>query len=474
MRRSVLAPLLRRPIGLLLLALPHASAQQPSAPPPRAVLVARLDSLARAFLTDAPATGATIAVVRGSDTLLLRGVGERDRERHLPAGPATIYRIGSITKQFTSAAVMQLVEQGKVGLNDPVGRHLPQYPQWAGVTIRQLLNHTSGIHSYTASAAWQKRWGEDLAPDALVALVANDTMDFAPGTRYRYNNTGYVLLGMVLEKVTQRPYADYVRDILFSPLGMRSAAYCPSRPENDAYAAGYDIRNGTLVPTTYLSMTHPYAAGALCMSVPDYLQWQAALTSGRVVQPASFALMSTADTLIGGGRLNYGFGLVPGMLGAHRVIQHGGGVNGFSTQQMWFPDDSLRVVVFANTLGSSPERLAINLASAVFGLPLNSRPTPAPELPLAASDRAKYEGSFDLQRTPGDVLTLRVFVDGDGLAAQAGGSGQEKIPLRYLGADTFGAAFDPTMRLTIVLENGRATKARLLQRGATIEGPRRP
>jgi CubicO group peptidase (beta-lactamase class C family) len=474
MRSPIVVRMLRLSTALLLLALPRAGAQQSDTPPSRAVLVARLDSLARDFLTDAPATGATIAVIRGGDTLLLRGVGERDRERHLPAEPTTSYRIGSVTKQFTAAAVMQLVEQGKIGLGDPVTKYLPQYPQWSGVTIRRLLNHTSGIHSYTASPEWQKHWGEDLAPDKLVAFVAGDTLDFAPGTKYRYNNTGYVLLGMVIEAVTRRPYAEYVRDALFAPAGMRSASYCPSRPENDTYAAGYDLRRGALEPTRYLSMTHPYAAGALCMSVPDYLRWQTALTSGRVVRPASYALMTTPDTLIGGRKMTYGFGLVPGMLGTHRMVQHGGDVNGFSVQQAWFPDDSLRLVVFTNTLGSGPDRLATNLASAVFGLPLKSRLKLPPEVALAPSERAKYEGTYDITLPNDVVMPMRLFVDSAGLALQSPLSGQEKIPLRYIGADSFATPTDPSLRVTILFEGGRATKASLQQAGYTMGGLRRP
>jgi CubicO group peptidase (beta-lactamase class C family) len=288
--------------------------------PGRAVLVARLDSLVRDFVTDAPAAGVTAAVVRGSDTLLLRGAGERDRERGLPADANTVYRIGSITKQFTSAAILQLVERGEIGLDDPLTKFLPQYPQWSGVTVRRLLNHTSGIHSYTASKSWQSTWNDDLTPARIVDFVTSDTLDFPIGTKYRYNNTGYVLLGMILEKLSGRSYADYMQQQFFTPLGMTSATYCPSRATSDTHATGYDLKEGKVVPTTYLSMTHPHAAGALCMSVRDYLKWQTALTSGRVVRPATYTMMTTPETLVDGSKIGYGFALAPGMLGTHRLI----------------------------------------------------------------------------------------------------------------------------------------------------------
>jgi CubicO group peptidase (beta-lactamase class C family) len=474
--RITLRLLLAAPLALH--ALPS-GAQQPvvapaaSSTPTRAALVARLDSLARDFLTEAPSSGATVAVVRGSDTLLLEGVGQRNREQVLPATPSTVYRVGSITKQFTAAAIMQLVEQGKLSLADHVTKYLPQYPQWAGITIAQLLNHTSGIHSYTADASWRKSWASDLSPAEVVAFVEKDTLDFAPGTRWRYNNTGYMLLGMVLEKVTGEPYASYVSKTLFAPAGMSSAGYCPSRATSDADAAGYDQRNGSFSPTQYLSMTHPWAAGALCMSVPDFLRWQAAFTSGRVVSPATYAQMSTSDTLNSGVKTGYGFALWGGQLGTHRLIHHGGDVNGFSAQQLWLPDDSLRVVVFSNTSGSNPDWLARNLASAVLGLPLQKKVKLPPAVALSAADRAKYEGTYALvPPTSTTVLPLRVWAKDDGLSAQVQQPGQGEFPLRYLGNDTFGTPIDPTIRIMMVVEGGRAVKARLQQGGATLEGPR--
>ncbi len=354
----------------------------------RRALTARLDSISRAWLAAGPSAGASIAVVRGSDTLLLEGIGERDHERGLPATSATVYRIGSITKQFTSAAIMQLVEQGRIGLNDPLTKYLPQYPQWRTVTIRQLLNHTSGIHSYTGNADWVKTWNDDLTTAQIVAFVAKDTFDFTPGSAYRYNNTGYVLLGMILDKVTGTPYPTLMQRRFFTPLGMRTATYCPSVITAANDARGYDRGAGVITSSKFLSMTHPYSAGALCMSVIDYLRWQTALTSGRVVTPASYTMMSTSDTLPNGKPVTYGFGLVPGLLGTHRMVQHGGGVNGFNTMEMWFPDDSLRVVVFSNTVGSNPNALARTLASTVLGVPL---PVSTQIASLEATIRARLD-----------------------------------------------------------------------------------
>jgi D-alanyl-D-alanine carboxypeptidase len=437
----------------------------------RAGLVARYDSLGQAFLRNAPSMGATIAVVRGSDTLYLKGIGLQDSAHGLPATATTVYRIGSITKQFTSAGIMRLVEQGRIALTDPLTKYLPEYQQWKAVTIRELLNHTSGIHSYTSNPAWARTWNEPLTPAQIVAFVATDTFDFAPGSNYRYNNTGYVLLGMVLDKVTGHPYPQLVEESMFTPLGMHTAAYCPSRPTDARYAVGYDKDGNHTKAATYLDMTHPYSAGALCMSVPDFLLWQSALTSGKVVSPTSYALMTRGDSA-GGKPTQYGFGLSPSTLGTHRLVTHGGDVHGFSAAQLWFPDDSLRVVVFTNTLGSGPGQLATNLAAATLGLPFVRRAAVPPTVALAPDQRQRYSGTYDLALPGGHTLPLTVTADSTGISAQA--AGQPKNALVYLGTDTFGAAFDPSFRLTIVFDAGRASKAVLIQGGGTIEGPRRP
>ena len=450
-------------------------AQEPAAPTPgRSALIARLDSLAHAFLADMPAVGATIGVVRGTDTLYLAAVGERDRERHLPAATSTVYHIGSITKQFTAAAVLRLVERGSLRLGDSLGTLLPQYPQWRAVTVRQLLNHTSGIRSYTTSPEWRRRWKVDVTPANLVALVAKDTFDFAPGTSWRYNNTGYVLLGMVLERATRTAYADHIDTQFFKPLGLHSAAYCPSRPTDPERPRGYELEAGKISRASYISSSQTWAAGALCMSVPDYLRWQTALTTGGVVSAASYQMMSTSDTLATGASTNYGFGLSAARLGTHPVVHHGGDVHGFSAEELWLPDDSLRVVVFTNTLGSNPKFLADNLASAVLGLPLRTRTKSPSAVRLSARERRKYEGAYDIVLQSGRVLPLRVFSDANGLAAKGEAPGQGTIRLVYIGDDTFGAEFDAALRLAFVLEDGRAVKAQLTQRGQTREGLRRP
>jgi CubicO group peptidase (beta-lactamase class C family) len=448
---------------------------QGSAPADRSTLVARIDSLIADHLKNGPSSSAAVAVVRGNDTLVMRGYGFADRTALRLAGPTTVYEIGSITKQFTSSAIMRLVEQGKIRLDDDLSKYVPNFPlQGRHVTIRQLLNHTSGIHSYTSKPAWQATWAADLSPDSIVGFVARDTFDFAPGARWLYNNTGYVLLGMVIERASGKPYATYLDEQFFKPLGLRQTGYCPSHAPDTTFAVGYSARNKELVPAAYLSMTHPFSAGALCSTAHDYLVWQRALHGGRVVSAGSYALMTTPDTLNNGTRLTYGFGLGTGQLGTHRMISHGGGINGFTTAQMYFPADTLSVVVFTNTDGSGPDFTAMNIARAVLGMPLLARPQLQPVVALDPAQRDKLLGTYDLGLPSGGKLALRVFLDGQTLVSQAEGPGQGIIPLLHYGNNVFGASFDPSVRLTFISENGVVTRLQLLQGGGTIEGPRRP
>ena len=202
---------------------------------------ASIDSLVSADVANTPIAGVAVAVIKGRDTIEMRGWGFADAENDVPVTPASVFRIGSITKQFTSAAIMQLVEKGKLSLADTIGALLPNMPvTWRKVTLRQLLNHTSGIPSYTdLGPKWFVRIREDMVPDSLLAFTASDTVNFAPGMSWRYDNTGYVLLGMILDKTTGVKYPQYLNEQLFKPLGLASTMYCSTEPLIKHRAQGY-------------------------------------------------------------------------------------------------------------------------------------------------------------------------------------------------------------------------------------------
>lgn len=356
-------------IAMVSVAQPQLHSQQ--APKAAAVsLVSRFDSIVvDAFMRQVHVSSVSAAVVRGGDTLLFKAYGLADRETNRAATPTTVYEIGSLTKQFTASAIMRLVEQGKLKLDDDIGQYVPRFPlQGHHVTIRNLLNHTSGIRNYTATSAWRPHWADDLSPDSVPGFVANDKFDFEPGTKEAYSNTGYHLLGLIIENVTGMLYARYVQQQFFTPLGLTQTRYCDSHPTDPRMAKGYSVKDSAFVAASYLSMTIPYAAGALCSTTGDFIAWERAFHSGRVVSAASYREMTTPPSLPGGAQTNYGFGLAMGTLAGHRAITHSGGIPGFSTVQLYLPDDSLQVVVFTNSDEFGPEPMAFDLARAVLGV----------------------------------------------------------------------------------------------------------
>lgn len=460
---------MKNPLPLLvLLPFSTALAQAPSYARERA----RIDSMMSAEVAATPIGGIAIAVVKGRDTVAMKAWGYADLENEVVATPQHIFEIGSITKQFTSAAIMQFVEKGRLSLDDTLGALLPRMPAaWQKVTLRQLLNHTSGIPSYTdIGPRWQRRWRDDMPPDSLVALTANDTMTFAPGTRYRYNNSGYVILGMILDKLAGQPYPAYVEAQFFKPLGLASTSYCFPQTLIKRRAHGYDRQGKQFKNAEYLSMTQPYSAGALCSTVGDLVTWTRALHGGKVVSAASFKAMTSPTGAAAASRYGFGLSYDTSLAGRPRIA-HSGGIPGFISTLAHYPNDSLTVAVLINTPPAPIGIIAQNLARIMFGLPLEG--AQMPRVTLASSDRAQYVGTYALALPNSATMVINVTADSARLYAQAEGPGQGKFELVPYGNHTFGAEFDRTLRMTFTVENGRATRLRSRQGGAEIEGPRR-
>ncbi len=430
-----------------------------------------IDSLARDFVATGGAPSVAIGVVRGDEILALRGYGMADLENEVPATAHSVYEIGSVTKQFTSSIIMQLIEGDSVHLEDPISRYVTGLPAaWQPVTIHQLLNHTSGIPSYTElGEVWRKRWGEQMTPDTIIALTFAKPLDFAPGSKWQYNNTGYILLGMVIEKVTGMKWGEAVQQRLASPLGLTDTRECLNDPIIPHRAHGYEKDGDGWGNTVYLAMTQPLSAGALCSTVVDLARWNRALHTGKVVSAASYRLMTTPAGAAAKSAPLYGFGLIQDTLAGRPLVTHGGGIFGFITGNAWVPSAGLSLTVLTNSGSAKADGLLKQLARAALGAPLE-QPATAMAKPLPSAEGDAVIGTYTLE-LPGGARDFTVAVAGDHLTGQLAGQGAN--PMLYLGDHTFGMAFDASIRIVFTVEGGRATMMTLNQAGQSFAGKRK-
>lgn len=448
--------------GGLALAMAGAAAAQG---PDEGALVRRIDSVVAEAMTRTRTPGMSVAVQQGATVILARGYGMADLESSAPATASTVYRLGSVTKQFTALAIMQLVEAGKVRLDDEITRHLPDFPiQGHRVTVHHLLTHTSGIRNYTALGPrfWQEASRLDLTDSQMVALFKDLPFDFAPGAKWSYSNSGYFLLGMIIEKASGLAYRQYLQERILTPLGLSATSYCDEAPIIPGRAQGYEIAKGQVVNDGIISMNTPGAAGAMCSTVLDLLKWQRALAEHRLISKASTERMATVATLNDGQATTYGYGLGAGDLEGHRRIGHGGGINGFITQLDYYPDDDVTVVVLGNLGGAPSGEVAGKVARVALGIPL-----PAPkDLPVTDEEAARYLGTWDL----GAQGTGEVSRDGAKLVLRAGG---QTIPLQHQGNGVFIPVGIGDARLTFLPAGARAEEILIQAGGTTIRGKRK-
>jgi len=314
--------------------------------------------------------GAAVAIGQRGEVIHAKGYGLANVEWGIPIGLDTVFRIGSVTKQFTAAAILRLAEAGKLEIDDPIERHLPDYPV-AGrrVTVRHLLNHTSGVKSYTGLPNFFPELSQKQLPlTEMIAVFKDLPPDFQPGEKFLYNNSGYLLLGAIIEAVSGQDYATHLAETFFSPLGMPSTRYLDDRPITPKRAAGYEL-GPELVNAAPLAMSWPHAAGALGSTVTDLLRWDAALHGGEVLSPASYAAMITPTTLNDGSEAQYGFGLGLGRYRDLSNIAHGGGINGFVCGLAHWPDADLTVALLSNIVTFPVEQAMHGLARRALDLP---------------------------------------------------------------------------------------------------------
>ena len=375
-----------------------------------------MDQIVQAKVADGQFMG-TVLVARGDEILLSKGYGSANLEWQVANQPSTKFRLGSVTKQFTAAAILLLEERGKLKVEDPVKKYLPDAPPaWDKITIFHLLTHTSGIPSFTGFPDYAPTEPFATTPEKLVARFRDKPLEFAPGEGWNYSNSGYVLLGHLIERISSESYAKFVQENIFTPLGMKDSGYDSNTAVIPRRAAGYEPGPNGPQNTGFVHMSIPFAAGALYSTTEDLLRWEQGLFGGKLLSAASLQKMTTPF------KNNYAFGVGVETKDGHKIISHGGGIEGFVTYLGYYPEDRLTVVVLGNLTGGAPPAIGAALGAIAHGETV-TLPAERKAVRVAPEILQKYVGTYELH--PG----FRCFItlEGEQLLTQL--TGQPKFPL---------------------------------------------
>lgn len=332
----------------------------------------KVDSLVQLYLDSAKVAGVAVAVVKDNQPLLLKSYGYADLAFETKMPVNATFEIGSVTKQFTGAAIMQLVEKDKLSLDDDLTKYVAFDTKGRKVTVRQLLSHTSGIKGYTELQVFGKLAMEKHKRDTLLRVVEKESFDFEPGEALIYNNTAFFILGLIIEKVSGQTYEEYVAKNLFEKAGMSNSYYASERTIMKNKAHGYEMGEKGLVLASYLDHTWPYAAGSLGSNVEDLVKWNDALHNGKILSEASYKEFITPVTLNDGTVTRYAKGIAVTESHGRTLLEHGGGIFGYLSENMYYPQDKLSIVVLINTAGPvSPGEIATHISDWIFGKEAN-------------------------------------------------------------------------------------------------------
>lgn len=343
--------------------------------------VSDVDSVVQKLIESKQIPGAAVAVVRDGKVVLTKGYGAENMETKTPADENTVYEIASVTKQFTAAGIVLLVEDGKIKLDDTLGKYLNDVPEsWKAITIRQILNQVSGIPNYTATGKIQIE--KKYAPKEILQMVADMPLGFAPGTRWEYSNTNYFLLGLVIEKASGKTYEEFMKERIFKPLGMNSTQINTSGLKIEKKAVSYRIEKAGWEKDFNADPSQPFAAGAIVTTAADMAKWESALSNEKLLKKSSWNEIWTPAKLADGKTTDYGFGWQISKLGETNYVEHNGGIPGYSSEILHFPNDDLSIAVMVNAGTPATKKLAYQIA----GLYL-------PKFGAAVAEREKKENT---------------------------------------------------------------------------------
>ena len=363
--------------------------------------------------------GVAVLVARGDEVLFRGARGAASIELGVPLSPDQVFRLGSITKQFAAAGVLKLAEDGKLSLDDPLTKFVPGYPGGDKVTVRMLLNHTSGIKSYTdMPGVMEGPIQKTVSTAQLIDTFKNEKPDFAPGEGWKYNNSGYVLVGAVIEAASGMPWHAWLKKSFFDPLGMQHTGYGDEAVAViPGHVMGYTLKDDQWAVAMYLSMTQPHAAGALVSTVDDLLRWNRALHEGKVLKADSYRQMITpvgkaADE-------HYGFGISHEAFRGTDMLQHGGGIFGFSTYLLYLPAEDLTVAVLYNADSGRPAGIGTGTMAHMLAAHAIGKPYPQKKaIAIDAATLKEYEGVYRIDKEAARVLRV---IDGKLTSQRTGG-----------------------------------------------------
>jgi CubicO group peptidase (beta-lactamase class C family) len=342
----------------------------------------------------------SVLVVRDGQTVLKKGYGMADLELDVPNRPETKFRLGSITKQFVAVGILQLEEKGKLSVKDPVCKYVEACPQaWKGITIHHLLSHTSGIPNFTSFPEYRETWSLPSRPDKTLLRFKDRPHDFKPGERWSYSNSGYILLGYLLEKISGEKYEDYMRKHVFDAAGMADSGHDTHEEILKNRASGYSrASDGKWVNSAYHDMSIPIGGGDLYSTVEDLYKWDQALVSGKVLKKQSLEKMFTPVMN------NYGYGTAVDKQYGRLRYSHGGGINGFATFLARFPEQKTVVAVLGNMDFANSGEVASNLVRMLFG-EKTVRPEDRKAISLGAA-LVDYVGRYAMPAGPDTIISL--------------------------------------------------------------------
>ncbi len=421
---------------------------------------AKLDAVAKAY-ADKKGFMGSVLVAKGGAVLLEKSYGMADIEWDVPNTPDAKFRLGSITKQFTATAILQLQERGKLSVDDPIAKYVENAPAaWKGITIHHLLTHTSGIPSYTDFPEFQKPnfMRVPLSPLEIVMLSKDKPLDFQPGENWKYDNTGYVLLGYIIEKVTGEKYGDYLQKNVFGPLDMKDSGYDRTETVLRHRAGGYHWDNNRHVNAGFIDMSLPHAAGSLYSTVRDLYRWDRSLYTEKVLSKKSLDRMFTPV------KNDYGYGWVITHAQGRTRIGHGGGINGFSTVIIRYPEADAAVIVLSNVDNGDANGVGSRLANVLFDEPVEF-PWDRKEAVIDPKLLDRYTGTYDLK-------AIRIEVTAEDGKLFVHPTGQPKMQAFPQSDTSFFLKVADVSFDFVTAGDGKAAQIVLHQGGANITGER--